>query len=124
MSSDERQPREAVEEALPAEAEVHDTVACDGYCDAEVFEAATVDVVVGESLGEWHDGPLTVEGTDGSSPVHEQWCVTCAREEFGVGQGASAKRFQRTAMYVTMRTVSAFLLGLLLASVAFSVLLW
>ncbi len=118
--------RLASEEALPGEDASTATIRCESpYCDREVYEAATVDVVVGATVGEWSDPRphVGVTGTDSASPVVEQWCLTCAEQEFGIETSAHEKRVEQVSQYVTMRTVSAFLTGIVIALLVSSVLL-
>lgn len=107
-------------EPLPAEAAVSDTVTCEGYCEDEVFDVATVDVVAGAIVGEWTDPEphLGVAGVESDAPETQQWCVSCAEERFGIGRSARDKRMETVTRYVTAHTVTAFALGVVLTLLA------
>lgn len=111
---------------MPGEGEATDTITCESpYCDREVYEAATVDVVAGAIVGEWDDPEphVGVSGVDSDSPVIEKWCVTCAEEEFGIGKSAYEKRVEQVKRYITARTVAAFALGVALTLIVSSMMM-
>jgi hypothetical protein len=107
------------------ESETQDTVVCNGYCEQEVLKSATVDVVVGATVGEWSDPEIHVgvTGLDGRTPQVEQWCIDCAEERFGVSKSAHERRLETVKHYVTQKTVFAFALGAILVYLGMSVLL-
>jgi hypothetical protein len=108
------------QEPTPDEADIADTVECEGFCEREVFEEATVDVVAGATLGEWTDPKphVGVTGVDGGDPAVQQWCLSCAEDWFGVHKSATEQRMETVRRYVTPATVAAFLLGVTLVVLA------
>lgn len=94
-----------------------DTVECGGYCGDRVMTDSTVDVTVGAIVGCWsrpvkHVG---VTGLESRQPTVQQWCVPCAKSQFGVKRSAAEQRRETATRYLTGRTAMAFTSGLLLA---------
>lgn len=110
---------QSLSESIPADELAEDSVRCDGYCDRQVHESATVDVAVGARVGEWSDPKphVGISGIGEGSPVVEQWCVSCADDRFGVEESAYQTRMERATRYITPTTVTAFLLGVMLTLV-------
>lgn len=101
------------------------TVVCDGYCDDTVAKDETVDVVAGHVVAEGGGRPpnVAVTGADGHEPVRQTWCADCSESRFGIGRTATERPEVLTAPYVTARTVAAFALGVVLATVVCSMLI-
>lgn len=101
------------------------TVVCDGYCDDELAKAETVDVVAGHVVaeGSGRTPNVAVSGADGGEPVRQTWCADCSESRFGIGRAATERPEVLSVPYVTARTVAAFALGLVLATVVCSVLI-
>jgi len=114
----EQTEQRATDEALPDESGVTDSTRCDGYCDREIHEAATVDVVAGAVVGEWDDPEphVGVSGVEGERPEIEQWCVSCASQEFDVNRSAHEKRVETAKRYITASNLASFFLGVTLVS--------
>lgn len=115
---------QAAEEALPDDGRATETVRCGGFCDRDVHKAATVDVVVGATVGTF-DSPtphIGVAGVGSGGPEVQQWCVTCATSEFDIEASAHDSRVPDVSRYITARTVAAFALGVALALLLASVM--
>jgi len=109
-------------EPLAREKQHADTTVCErDVCDREVFSGATVDVVVGAQIGEWADPTphIGITGVADGSPVSEQWCLSCASDLFEIEKSANEARQERTKPYLNHRTVTAFVLGVLIPTLLY-----
>lgn len=78
-----------------------------------MFEHATIDVAAGAKIGEWPspEHHVGVAPTNGIEVNHQQWCMTCAQEQFGIQNPAGGRRASGGWKYLTASNVAAFLLG-------------
>lgn len=110
---------QSLSESIPSDELAEDSVRCKGFCDRQVHESATVDVAVGARVGEWQNPKphVGISAIEGDTPVIEQWCTSCAKEQFGIEKSAYQTRMEQVTRYITPHTVAAFFFGVILTLV-------
>lgn len=97
------------------------------YCSGEHTEAERVPVVGGETIGQFPEPEphVGVTGINDDMPETELWCPNRYEAEFGVdlregqqvGKNFDWALAQVVASYINAQTVSAFVLGVTMASI-------